>query len=193
MIQSKFLPTGQCDHQDNLDPLSTWKIFYHVFNLLYSTKIQEVFRCQKRSCSYVIGQENEKLRLHKGNEEKNSINKNNLLLHHYKYAGNLEIALILKTNKLSYRWGWLAWFSIIPHMLNFRVLNTKKSNVCTPGVSLISSNCSHPHFSFLRSQQGKTGTLCVGFLGPVLDIYFAMRWVLRKYLFLILSKYKREG
>jgi len=67
-----------------------------------------------------------------------------------------------------------------------------KNNVCTAGVRLISSNCSRPYFSFLGSQQGEIGTLRVGFLRPVLDVYSAMNWVLRKYLFLILFNYKKE-
>lgn len=110
-------------------------------------------------------------------------------LHYYKYAENLEIVFILKY-PISYRWGWLAWFSIIPHTLKFRALNTMKNNVCTPGVRLISSNCSHPHINFFSSQHREMGTLWAGFLRPVSDIYFAMSWVWRKYLFLILFDHK---
>lgn len=56
MMQSNFLRTGQCDCQANWDPLSIWKIFSHAFNLLCSTKIQELFRCQKKSCSMSQGE-----------------------------------------------------------------------------------------------------------------------------------------
>lgn len=165
----------------------------HAFNLLYSTQIQELFRCQKRSCSYVKGREREKLRLHRSNEEKNSVNKNNFpQILFYKYPENFELDFMLKNNKLSCRWGWLTYFSIITCALNYRALNIMKNNICTSGVRLFSSKCSHPHFSFLRNQWGKIGSLWVGFLRPVLDICFAMISVWRKHLFLVLFCYKRD-
>lgn len=48
--------------------------------------------------------EREKLRLHRSNEEKNSVNKNNFpQILFYKYPENFELDFMLKNNKLSCR------------------------------------------------------------------------------------------
>lgn len=57
-------------------------------------------------------------------------------LHYYKHAENLRIALILKNDKFSSSWGWLAWFSTIPQTSKFRAFKSVENNACTPGVRL---------------------------------------------------------
>lgn len=148
-----------------LDPFSIWKILCHVFNLLYSTQIQELFRCQKRSCSYVKGREREKWRLPKSNEEKNSVNKNNFpQILFYKYPENLRLDFMLKKIKISQMRLISPFFYYSLHFKPESFEHREKQYLYSRSkiilLQLLSST-----LHFLEESVGS-----VGFLRPVLDI-----------------------
>lgn len=151
-----------------LDPLSIWKIFCRVFNLLYSSQIQELFRCQKRSCSYVKGRERKKWRLHKSNEEKNSVNKINFpQILFYKYPENLRIDFMLKKKILQMRLISLFFY----YSLNFKSesFECHEKQYLYSRSKIILLQLLTSTLQFLEESMGR-----LGFLRPVLDICFAM-------------------